>query len=305
MLKIKFNKEELKRKYIDEGKLQWQLAEEYGCAVSVICTNLKDFGIKARPKCTPRFINLIKKEELEKRYLDAEPIDKLAISYGVSEGTIMRYLKDYGIPLHGRKGKYSRWFGKKSPESGNRLKNQWKDPIFRAKALAAPLTKEAQERNKLAKQAFWKSEDGLKLRTRFSIVRKELAKQQPEIFIERGKMGQRACPRISSVEIKVCELLKQLNIKHIQQYGYKLGIADIFISPNKIIFVNGDYWHNYPKGTDKDKRQIKYLKDNGYEVLIVWEHELKDMVKLREKVINYINKNVVVSALAKMNILVK
>jgi very-short-patch-repair endonuclease len=164
MLKIKFNKEELRRKYIDEGKHQWQLAEEYGCAVSVICTNLKDFGIKARPKCTPRFINLIKKEELEKRYLDAEPIDKLAISYGVSEGTIMRYLKDYGIPLHGRKGKYGSMFGKKNYEQIRKVKEWYKNPKNKErvitntlKALRVPQNKAEKSLSNILMDLFGKS----------------------------------------------------------------------------------------------------------------------------------------------------
>jgi len=89
-----------------------------------------------------------------------------------------------------------------------------------------------------------------------------------------------------------------LNINFVSQYNYKLGIADIFIEPNKIIEVYGDYWHNYPKGREKDKKQIKYLKNNGYEVLIIWEHELKNVAKLSKKLVKYNNKKCV-SAFAK------
>jgi G:T-mismatch repair DNA endonuclease (very short patch repair protein)/Zn-dependent peptidase ImmA (M78 family) len=296
MIKIKFNKEELRRKYIDERKHQWQLAKEYGCSVSVICTNLKYFGIKARPKSTKKFINIIKKEELSQKYNDGESIEELSHYFNVSKSSILSYLKHYNIQLRGQYCKYGYWFGKKRPEKTKQLKNQWKDPIFRAKALIAPRTIEAQAKNILSKQAFWKSEDGLKLKAKRTVDGLNYYESHKEQFIEYGKKGQAVCPRISSVEIKFCKFLKQLGIGFIHQYKYKLGIADICVGDNKIIELYGDYWHNYPEGREKDRRQIKYLKDTGYEVLIVWEHELKDIDKLKEKVINYINNYVAVSA---------
>jgi len=286
--KYDIKKEFLLEEYVKNDKTIDKVAKEYGCAPSVICANLKAFGIKAKPKNSKKFLNLIKKEELEKRYLDAESYEDLARYFGVSISTITKYLNYYNIPLRGEFGIFNHRFGKKDPISKERLKNQWKDPIFRVKALIAPRTVEAQAKNTLAKQAFWLSESSLKLREKRAVDGRVYYENHKEHFVEAGKKGQASCPRISSVEIRFCKLLKQLGIDFVHQYKYKLGIADICVEPNKIIEVYGDYWHNYPNGREKDKKQIKYLKDNGYEVLVVWEHELQDIAKLKEKVINYI-----------------
>lgn len=51
-------------------------------------------------------------------------------------------------------------------------------------------------------------------------------------------------------------------------------LVDIFIDPNICVFVDGDYWHNYPLGLKKDKRQKELLESWGYQVSRVWEHDI-------------------------------
>jgi len=72
----------------------------------------------------------------------------------------------------------------------------------------------------------------------------------------------------------------------------KYYIFDINLN-NKIIEYNGDFWHANPtiynesfinkrlKKTaqeiwDKDQNKIQFAKDQGYNVLVVWEHDFKN-----------------------------
>ena len=81
--------------------------------------------------------------------------------------------------------------------------------------------------------------------------------------------------------------------------------VDIFISPNKVIEVYGDYWHGNPEFYKKDEildfpsgkilaqekwqidaKRIQYLKEKGNEVLVVWEDEIKNDFHTVEAKIN-------------------
>jgi len=54
--------------------------------------------------------------------------------------------------------------------------------------------------------------------------------------------------------------------------------CDIFIpTHNLVIECDGDYWHNYPKGKDVDWIRSDELKEEGFKVLRLWEHEIKSM----------------------------
>lgn len=53
----------------------------------------------------------------------------------------------------------------------------------------------------------------------------------------------------------------------------------------KLIEYYGDYWH---KGDDEGHR-IFYFRLFGYETLIIWEHEMKDLEKLRQRILDFHN----------------
>lgn len=68
------------------------------------------------------------------------------------------------------------------------------------------------------------------------------------------------------------------------------GLNPDFINCNgqkKIIELFGDYWHNREDSKIRDKKRLKIYKKYGYETLVVWEKELKDMNKLKTKLINF------------------
>jgi very-short-patch-repair endonuclease len=76
------------------------------------------------------------------------------------------------------------------------------------------------------------------------------------------------------------EQLKKLGIFYIKQAPYELGIVDFYLpGHNIIIFVDGNYWHNYPVGNQKDLRQDLFLTKFGYDVHRIWESDIyKDVV---------------------------
>lgn len=53
----------------------------------------------------------------------------------------------------------------------------------------------------------------------------------------------------------------------------------------KIIELYGDYWHNRPDYKKRDKLRIKAYKKYGYQVLIIWQHELKNLDKVTAKIL--------------------
>jgi len=55
----------------------------------------------------------------------------------------------------------------------------------------------------------------------------------------------------------------------------------------RLIELYGDYWH---RGENPQER-IAYFKQFGFETLVIWEHELKDMDYLAEKIITFNGEN--------------
>lgn len=79
----------------------------------------------------------------------------------------------------------------------------------------------------------------------------------------------------TSIEIALQEALKKENI-HFEAHKSIYGQPDIFIEPKLCVFADGDYWHNYPHGKDRDKQVNDTLEKNGYKVLRFWERDIKN-----------------------------
>lgn len=78
----------------------------------------------------------------------------------------------------------------------------------------------------------------------------------------------------SSIERKIKEFLNENNILFDFQKRVKGIASPDFIVNDICIFADGDYWHNYPIGTDKDKKQDALLYEAGYKVLRFWERDI-------------------------------
>ena len=63
------------------------------------------------------------------------------------------------------------------------------------------------------------------------------------------------------------------------EHGYQ---CDILIPSEKLVIeCDGDYWHKYPIGLEKDHVRTKELIEKGFKVLRLWEKDIKNM-KLKE-----------------------
>lgn len=67
------------------------------------------------------------------------------------------------------------------------------------------------------------------------------------------------------------------------------GFNPDFISKKsqKIIEVYGDYWHRRNEVVERDKRRLKSYKKQGYETLIIWENELKNLEYVAAKILMF------------------
>jgi len=68
------------------------------------------------------------------------------------------------------------------------------------------------------------------------------------------------------------------------------GFNPDFINVNsqkKIIELYGDYWHSRKEVVKRDVRRLKAYRKYGYKLLIIWEHELKDLIKVKNGIINF------------------
>ena len=94
-------------------------------------------------------------------------------------------------------------------------------------------------------------------------------------------------------EILLIKLLANLLSKEYKFVGDgKLivgGFCPDFVNKdnNKIIEFYGDYWHNRGDWSKRDIGRLKEYKKAGYKTLIIWEHELKDLNKLKNKILEF------------------
>jgi G:T-mismatch repair DNA endonuclease (very short patch repair protein) len=107
----------------------------------------------------------------------------------------------------------------------------------------------------------------------------------------------------------ICEYLDSQNIPYEVEKYINPYFGDIFIEPNKIIEIYGDYWHGnpefYEKGADlslpwgkikveekweKDKNRVEFLKRQNFRILILWEDDIiHDFMNIEKKLKKFVN----------------
>jgi len=103
-------------------------------------------------------------------------------------------------------------------------------------------------------------------------------------------------------ELKVHNYLKGHKIKH-KMHPSLNGSPDILLTEsNTAIFIHGCFWHKcrkcykepksrkdywlpkIEKNVKKDKNNKELLRKEGYKVIIIWEHQMKDVDLIIKKV---------------------
>ncbi len=85
----------------------------------------------------------------------------------------------------------------------------------------------------------------------------------------------------TKIEVKIQMFLREIGYEFFThqymkiEHGYQ---CDILIPAlNLVIECDGDYWHKYPIGLEKDHIRTKELLEKGFKVLRLWECEIKEM----------------------------
>jgi len=126
--------------------------------------------------------------------------------------------------------------------------------------------------------------------------REELSKRTRElfkdpIFLKKYQDGNKSKP--NNCEKSILNLLKELDLdEYIFVGDHSLWIGGknpdfINENENKIIEFFGDYWHSEEvtgvSHAVEEERRIKHFEEYGYQVLVIWEYELKNKELLRKK----------------------
>lgn len=84
----------------------------------------------------------------------------------------------------------------------------------------------------------------------------------------------------SKPELHVLELLKKRYPDTAHQHTINYYTFDMFVpSQNKLIEVQGNYWHNMPNVRNKDVKKASYIRNNFPHLQLhhIWESEIHDM----------------------------
>ena len=121
--------------------------------------------------------------------------------------------------------------------------------------------------------------------TRSIIMSKEQRNSKPEQILKK----------------KLFSLGYRYSLKHrFNELNFKPDL--VMVSRKTCVFVDGCFWHKCPRcykepksnkrywlpkierNVQRDKEQNRYLKKNGWSVIRVWEHELKNLDKTIKKI---------------------
>jgi|AntAceMinimDraft_17_1070374.scaffolds.fasta_scaffold12587_2 very-short-patch-repair endonuclease len=220
-------------------------------------------------------------EYIIEKYLEGYSCRDLGKEFGVSEKTIRNRFKELNFKLRSNT-KPSEITRKKISET-NKLKGilppdrtgctAWNKGT---KGLQIPWNKGKQglqESNKKGKN--YEEMYGKELSEKYKkLIR---ARRKTQIFPQKD----------TSIEIRMQEALEYLKIKF-EAHKYIEDIehsyqCDFFIPVQKgikqktIIECDGDYWHNFPDGREKDRVKTTEMQEVGYRVFRIWEHDIHEM----------------------------
>jgi G:T-mismatch repair DNA endonuclease (very short patch repair protein) len=93
------------------------------------------------------------------------------------------------------------------------------------------------------------------------------------------------------------------NFKYIGDFSFWIdGKNPDFINEDKKLVIDffGDHWHgekwrqkhhnDLSTNEEHELQRIEHFEKNGYHCLVIWEHELKDIEKVKEKINEFCNK---------------
>ena len=282
---------------IDAGVSISDISTKYGISTVTLTKYIKRLNLSdkvransiaarasnAKSSIDDRILELIKQNKVKRQIAD---------ELGVSLATISRRLYDLGIKLdqgyvnnnteykkkqaevhssmeYKEKQKESQaaaWTDTKKEEHSKIVKLTWSREEYRARQIATWSDKKLRARQKAKQCIIWLNEQ---YKDRMAIVRSKTPKS------------------LTKPHIKVCEILKSLNIEHIIEHPIGPWNFDIFIPEHKMLVeVQGDYWHSLPKALRNDKAKSTYINQYfpEYKLKYVLEHECLQQDKILAKI---------------------
>ena len=248
---------------------------------------------------------ILTKEFLEREYItNKQSATKIAKELECGTTTIYRYLKKYNILIRDRKESQlgvhfrNRTSFVKGQNAWNKGKNCKKYNWGRKKIFPknyCDCGKEIELSSKRCWECYLKDIHENPSHHSFYGKRhteesKEIIRNKLVIRMKEGKYN--LSP--NKPEKVLNKLLKRILLKEYKFVGdgkfWIDGFNPDFININgqkKIIELYGDYWHNREDSKKRDKKRIKVYKKYGYGTLIIWEHELKDIDKTKQKILEF------------------
>jgi len=94
----------------------------------------------------------------------------------------------------------------------------------------------------------------------------------------------------NKIEIKLENILDEILLNEYKYVGdgqfFLGGHCPDFLNVNgkkKLIELYGDYWHR----NDNPQDRIDFFKKYGFDTLVLWESELKDISKIKNKILEF------------------
>lgn len=284
-----FTKDMLLDNYCVKNLSKANIAKMFNVDIMTVKKYLKKYNLNKNEK--KDFSNVLTKKLLINKYIIQNlSITKIADEFNINYGTVYNYLHKYKIKI---KKTGSFLIGRKQIEHSKLMMGEG-NPLFgvkRSKEICDKISSTRLDRIK----------SGKIISTSKGIKNPELSKKmkrlwQKDWFKKKMVAASRKAGHNSpnKLEQKFMNILNNLIPKTFKFVGDGKLIIDRF-NPDfcrcdggkQLIELFGDYWHNLDTWKKRDKRKLKIYKNLGYETLIVWEHELKNLELLQHKILKY------------------
>ena len=100
-MKLNLDNEEIKRLYVEEGKLIKEIAEIMHCGKTTIQSRLKEMGVETTKKRSGRGVDKLAdyKEQIKQLYLEGKSSNEIGKILGKSSKTILHHLRQMGVEI--------------------------------------------------------------------------------------------------------------------------------------------------------------------------------------------------------------
>jgi hypothetical protein len=314
-LKEKITKEFLIEEHYNKEKPPKQIAKEIGCDYTTILNYMDGFNISLVDWYTKKWEGVLTKDFLFRNYT----IKKLSpvviaknVGLGCTAGIIRKYLIIYEIPLRNFKNrvidykivgeKVSKTLkGRIGPFLNHRHTKEAREKISKSK-LNKKQSKEHVEKRRKALLGYIFSQERNRKVGLANRIKNKGKKKPPRTKNHIQNLLKSICILPNKFEIKCMAYLDRMYPNKFKYTGNGSFLVDS-CSPdayseelNTVCLFQGDYFHCNPKKYkgnyynqmvkktaqeiwDKDNQVIKTFKKEGYKVVIIWEGEIKELLK--------------------------